>query len=272
MPELPEVETVRRTLEPVLAGQVLLAVKRGPARLRFPVEEQALQRLCGQRLLRVERRGKALVFVFCDAVLLFHLGMSGRLWLRPPGSPLPPHTHGVFAFERWQLLFVDPRRFGFFQVLEPSEVASHFLLGKLGPEPFAVRQVTAALAQRSSSCRRVRDVLLDQRVVAGVGNIYACEALFAAKIHPGRPLARIGRRKLQELAEALARVMTSALAAGGTTLRDGSFRDALGEPGFFALELAVYGREGEPCRRCSTPIARLRLGGRSAYFCPRCQR
>jgi len=272
MPELPEVETVRQTLEPMLVGQLLAQVHLGKAPLRFPQDAEAFQCLVGQPLQRLDRRGKALLFVFPEAVLLCHLGMSGRLWLRPLGAALPPHTHAVFTFGPWQLFFVDPRRFGFFDVLKPGEVAHHWFLGKLGPEPFAVQAVVQALARKAASRQRVRDALCDQRLVAGVGNIYACEALFAVGLHPATPLAQITKAKLEELAEALVRVIGKALAAGGTTLRDGSFRNALGEPGFFAPELAVYGREGQPCPRCGALVQRCRLGARSAFFCPRCQK
>lgn len=274
MPELPEVETVRSSLAQHLLGKTVVAVEASPVRLRWPLEVEALGGLSGLRLDGLARRGKYLVFLFPGRVLVCHLGMSGRLLLDFSGAGLPPHTHAVFVFTGGvRLLFVDPRRFGLLAVFPSEAWEKHPLFSRLGPEPFAVSAVEAKLlAAKARRTSAVRDVLLDQEVVAGVGNIYANEALFAAGIRPQTPIRIVSRKKLSALASSLAKVMARALAAGGTTLGDGSFRDALGDPGFFAVELAVYGREGQPCPGCGTPVRRVVLSARSAYYCPRCQR
>jgi formamidopyrimidine-DNA glycosylase len=274
MPELPEVETVRLSLRPFLLGRVLTKVEVGPFPLRLPLDPLSLSLLQGQRLLELSRRGKFLLFSFSQGVLLCHLGMSGRLLLRRGSDSWPAHVHAVFAFDSgWSMLYQDPRRFGLLLALSPQELRSHPLLACLGPEPLAAEEVRAALgAARGKGSRRIRDVLLDQKVLAGLGNIYACEALFVAGIKPSRPISRLSSAHLARLAEAIPQVLSRALAAGGTTLRDGGYVSGLGERGFFAQELAVYGREGQPCPRCGQLVRRRVFSGRAAYFCPRCQR
>lgn len=274
MPELPEVETVRRCLAPHLVAKTLTSVNTAPLALRLPLDPQALAALVGLSLETIERRGKYLVFVFPGRYLVCHLGMSGRFFLDASHGSVPPHTHAVFTFGHGvRLLFVDPRRFGLLQVFSGQDWQRHPRLAALGPEPFAISDVAASLlAARASRSMAVRNVLLDQQVVAGIGNIYANEALFVAGIRPQRPMRAVAKVEVHALARALADVVTRAVEAGGTTLRDGSFRNALGEPGFFAVDLSVYGRQGAPCPRCGTPIRRLVLNARAAYYCPRCQR
>lgn len=273
MPELPEVETLRRALAPSLVGARVAQVQVRSPVLRKPIDVAALRRLEGKRLEDLSRRGKFLLFHFAEDALLCHLGMSGRLLLGNTQAPWPGHVHVVFSFEPFgELAFRDPRRFGLLLVLPGRELACHPLLARLGPEPQTPKVVEAALRAVRASKRAIRDLLLDQRVVAGVGNIYACEALFAARIHPAAKACELADDRLALLARALVLVLSVAIRAGGTTLRDGAWRGAFGEPGFFTQKLSVYGRQGQACRRCGTPVARLRLGGRSAYHCPRCQR
>lgn len=273
MPELPEVETLRRALAPSLVGARLAQVEvRSPA-LRKPIDAAGLRRLEGKKLEGLSRRGKFLLFRFGDDALLCHLGMSGRLLLRNTQAPWPDHVHVVFGFEPFaELAFRDPRRFGLLVVLPARRLACHPLLASLGPEPQTPQVVEAALRAERASKRAIRELLLDQRVLAGVGNIYACEALFAARIHPAAKACELADEQIARLARVLVRVLARAIRAGGTTLRDGAWRGAFGEPGFFTQKLSVYGRQGQPCRQCGTPIARLSLAGRSAYHCPRCQR
>lgn len=273
MPELPEVETLRRALAPSLVGARLAQVQvRCPA-LRNPIDAAGLQKLEGKKLEELSRRGKFLLFHFADDVLVCHLGMSGRLLLRNSQAPWPDHVHVVFGFEPFgELAFRDPRRFGTLLLVPTQALTHHPILARLGPEPLSPKAVEHALRAVRNRRRAIRDLLLDQQVIAGVGNIYACEALFAARIHPAAKAWKLADEQFALLARALVRVLTRAIRAGGTTLRDGAWRGAFGEPGFFSQKLSVYGREGQPCRRCGTLIVRLPLCGRSAYHCPRCQR
>ncbi|MEW5878686.1 MAG: bifunctional DNA-formamidopyrimidine glycosylase/DNA-(apurinic or apyrimidinic site) lyase [Acidobacteriota bacterium] len=270
MPELPEVETVRRALAQHLCGQEVTAVHVLNPRLRMPVDARALAGLVGLPLQAANRRGKYLLLLFPGRIMVCHLGMSGRFSLSLPGEELPAHTHVVFAFSSGQrLVYVDPRRFGLLLLVDREELIPFF---PLGPEPTdvsAVEQQLLVAKKRSKS--PVRNVLLDQKIIAGVGNIYANEALFAAGIRPQTPMGRLTRKQISALSVALRQVIERAIAAGGTTLKDGSFRNALGDPGYFAVDLAVYDREGQPCVRCGKGIRRLVLTGRSAYFCPSCQ-
>lgn len=272
MPELPEVETIRRTLEPYLKGLPLQRAEILSPSLRKPLEGDAFAKLLGQTLGNLRRRGKFLIFEFQTEALVCHLGMSGRLLLQPPPQPLPVHTHLVLDFaDLRRLIYVDPRRFGLLAVIAKEKTFPG--LSQLGPEPFATASVVASLeATKACSHRFIRDVLLDQRVVAGIGNIYACEALFTAGIRPTRRISQLSGQALGRLAEALALVVEKAIQAGGTTLRDKGFRNALGEWGYFAVDLAVYGRQGQPCPVCGAAVVRRRLSGRSAYYCRQCQR
>lgn len=274
MPELPEVETIRRTLEPYLKGLMLQRAEVLSPSLRQPLAGESFTRLLGQTVHNLTRRGKFLIFELQSDVLVCHLGMSGRLLLHLRPQPLPAHTHLVLDFANLtRLIYVDPRRFGLLAVIAHEELATFSGLSQLGPEPFATESVVASLeAAKARSRRFIRDVLLDQRTVAGVGNIYACEALFTAGIRPTRRISELSRHALRRLAEALALVLEKAIQAGGTTLRDKGFRNALGEWGYFAVDLAVYGRQGQPCRVCAAPVVRRLVLGRSAYYCRQCQR
>ncbi len=273
MPELPEVETVRRSLEPHLVGRRVVEVEARPVRLREGIEPADWQaRIEGTRFTALERRGKYLIAHGERAAALFHLGMSGRLVLARPQEAFAPHTHLVLRLEGGlEVRFVDPRRFGVAVVLEPGALATHPSLAGLGPDPLCGDAV-AALTAAARSHTPIRSLLLDQHVLAGLGNIYANEALALARISPLRRADRIAPRRLVALAAAVRQVLTAALEAGGTTLRDGGFVDAAGGGGYFAVKLGVYGREGQPCPACGGAIVRRVLAGRSAFYCPRCQR
>ncbi len=274
VPELPEVETVRRSLAPYIVGHRVVAVRARRIALREGIEPRSWRdRVVGTRFLTLERRGKYLLARCEKAVALFHLGMSGQLVLRRPEEPNAPHTHLVLHMDHgFEVRFVDPRRFGVAVVLPPAGLENHAGLAGLGPDPLSEETERALLRAVARSRSPIRSVLLDQRVLAGLGNIYANEALAVAGILPARPARTISRRRVVRLASAIRTVLEKALADGGTTLRDGGFVNAAGEGGYFAVRLAVYGREGEPCTRCGRGIRRHVLAGRSAFYCPRCQR
>ncbi|HEV8120182.1 MAG TPA: bifunctional DNA-formamidopyrimidine glycosylase/DNA-(apurinic or apyrimidinic site) lyase [Candidatus Polarisedimenticolia bacterium] len=273
MPELPEVETVRRGLAPLLLGRRVLSVEVREARLRVPIRRRALGRICGARVTAVKRRSKYLL-VETDAglTLLMHLGMTGQLWIADRDRPRRPHEHLVFALDDGrQLRFADARRFGFVDLVPSRIIAKHPRLRDLGPEPLE-GGFTAASCHAAARGRRkpIKNFLMDTRAVAGIGNIYACEALHRAALNPRRPVGRIGLPAWERLIAALRAVLNEALRAGGTTRRD--FLNAEGEPGYFAVSLRVYDREGKPCGRCGRPIRRIVQAGRSTFTCPGCQR
>jgi formamidopyrimidine-DNA glycosylase len=271
MPELPEVETTRRGLLPYLVGRRIRGAVVRNANLRWPIPRDLSRRLAGEELVAIRRRGKYLLFDCSHGHLLVHLGMSGRLSLVPNGTPARVHDHVDVNFEGSQSLrLTDPRRFGaMLWVVGPAE--RHALLRGLGLEPLEPAFNGEAL-ERLARGRRVavKHFLMNARIVTGVGNIYASEALFRAGIHPARSVGRIARARWDRLAGAVRETLESALAAGGTTLRD--FAAADGVPGYFQHEAAVYGREGMPCKRCGTPIRAQRQGQRSTFYCPGCQR
>ena len=271
MPELPEVETTRRGLLPRVVGRrVRGAVVRNP-NLRWPVTRDLAKRLRGEEVTGIRRRGKYLLFDFSHGHLLVHLGMSGRLSLVPDDAPPKVHDHVDVQLEGHESLrLTDPRRFGAMLWL-PGPAERHVLLRGLGIEPFDPA-FNGETLQRLARGRRVsvKHFLMNARIVTGVGNIYASEALFQAGIHPTRSVARISRDRWDRLAVAVRETLTRALDAGGTTLRD--YARADGTPGDFQNSTAVYGREGLPCKRCGTPIRAQRQGQRSTFHCPSCQR
>jgi formamidopyrimidine-DNA glycosylase len=273
MPELPEVEVLRRTLEANLIGDTIESVEVRDRRLREPVDTRALRRrLSGRRVLEIGRRAKyLLVHVEGGSTLVVHLGMSGRLTIAPLSAPREPHEHAVFRLASGRKLrFRDPRRFGALFAVETSTLARDRHFARLGIEPldpgFSGEALHNAAARRNAS---VKGMLMDAAVVVGVGNIYASEALHRAGIHPRRSVARISRPRWDRLAAAVESVLADAVRQGGTTLND--FADALGESGYFQVSLEVYDRAGDACRRCGGTIRRLRQLGRSTYYCPRCQ-
>jgi formamidopyrimidine-DNA glycosylase len=271
MPELPEVETTRRGIEPHVRGVRVceVIVRRGD--LRQPVSE-SLTTVAGRRVTGVRRRAKYLLLDVDDAsTLLIHLGMSGSLRVAAPADPWRTHDHLALTMENGkQLRFHDPRRFGLVLHLTGDPLA-HPLLAKLGPEPleeaFTPAHLAAACAKRTAA---IKLVIMDATVVVGVGNIYASEALFRAGIRPQSPAGKVSKARLTKLAAAIRAVLSEAIAVGGTTLRD--FLQSDGQPGYFKQRLLVYGRQGEPCRTCGTAIRHAVLGQRATYWCPQCQR
>lgn len=269
MPELPEVETTRRGLMPLLCGARITALVVRDRRLRWPIAPQLETLLPGRTIVRIDRRGKYLLLDLGDGSLIIHLGMSGSLQMvaahKPPG---PWDPFDILITGGRCLRMRDPRRFG--ALLFSEDPASHPLLRHLGPEPFEAGFSGAHLHLRARGRRiAVRDFLLNGQIVAGIGNIYANEALFCAGIRPGRAAGRISLARYQTLASAIVAVLSRAIAVGGTTLKDFSGSD--GRPGYFQQELKVYGRAGEPCVRCGTPILRLSHLARGGFYCPRCQ-
>jgi len=287
MPELPEVETVRRGLEPVLAGARLARVEARRPDLRFPLPDGFVQRLTGARIERLDRRAKYLLATLDrDETLVMHLGMSGRFEIsgaraaERPGNfalaqpPDPKHAHIVFETDAGaQVTFYDPRRFGYMDLIKTAALAAHPWFAALGPEPlgcgFDAAYLAAAFAGRRAP---VKAALLDQRLIAGLGNIYVCEALHRAGLAPERAAGSIPRRKIEALVQAIRAVLAEAIEAGGSTLRD--YASAEGELGYFQHSFAVYGREGEPCLRpgCKGDVARIVQSGRSTFACDRCQK
>ncbi|HEX5757631.1 MAG TPA: bifunctional DNA-formamidopyrimidine glycosylase/DNA-(apurinic or apyrimidinic site) lyase [Thermoanaerobaculia bacterium] len=274
MPELPEVEVLRRSLEPLLVGDRLEGVVVRHRGLREPVDTRALRRAAaGRRVLALRRRGKyLLVDLEAERTLVVHLGMSGRLTLAPGGAPPEPHEHVAFPLASGRRLrFRDPRRFGLVLALWTATLPGDPHFASLGAEPLD-GAFSGETLRRAAAGRRgpVKAFLMDARVVVGAGNIYASEALFRAGVHPERSVARFSPARWQRLAEALVAVLEQAIAEGGTTLND--FTDGSGNVGEFQVSLRVYGREGEGCPRCGRPVRRRVQAGRSTFYCSGCQR
>ncbi len=270
MPELPEVETTRRGIQPHVQGKTVTGVLIRQPRLRWLVPEELPQLLKRRKLKHIERRGKYLLLHFSNGCLLLHLGMSGSLRILPTSTPAGKHDHFDLVFGQQCLRLHDPRRFG--AVLwSDGCVEQHPLLKNLGPEPLSDCFHGAHLFRHSRNRRvAVKQFIMDSKVVVGVGNIYASEALFQAGISPNRNCGRISARRYEKLALAIKEILATAIECGGTTLQD--FVQADGNPGYFAQELQVYGREGEPCLVCGKAIQRKTLGQRSSYYCSHCQK
>jgi formamidopyrimidine-DNA glycosylase len=270
MPELPEVETTRRGLAPQLEGQRLTGVKVRERRLRMPVPRDLASSLTGARMLRLERRAKFLLLRFEHGTLLLHLGMSGSLRLTSKSETLRKHDHMVFQLAKGrELRFHDPRRFGLCVWIRGDPLA-HPLLRDLGPEPlepgFDAAYLKGRLRGRKAA---VKTLLLDSRVLAGVGNIYASEALFLAGVRPTKPGGKLSLSECELLVTGVRTILTQAIEAGGTSLRD--YVNSAGDPGSFKLDLNVYARTGQACPRCRSKIRERRMGQRSTFWCGECQ-
>ena len=270
MPELPEVETTRLGLLPRLHGRTLRRIVVRNPRLRWPVPDDLEQQLEGRALEGLARRGKYLLFDFGDATQIVHLGMSGSLRFAEPGEPAARHDHVEWLFDDGTTLRLrDPRRFG--AVLWTPDAARHPLLMHLGPEPLTPAFDAAYLhAQCQRRQAAINQVIIAAGVVVGVGNIYASESLFHAGIRPTVAARRLSRPACVRLADAIKKVLTAAIAAGGSSLRD--YVHSSGEPGYFQLQTRVYDRTGQPCGTCGTPIRRIVQGQRASFYCPVCQR
>ncbi|WP_417205834.1 bifunctional DNA-formamidopyrimidine glycosylase/DNA-(apurinic or apyrimidinic site) lyase [Antarctobacter sp.] len=283
MPELPEVETVRRGLAPVMEGQVIARARVNRPDLRWPFPDRMADRLTGARVDRLRRRSKyILADLSTGETLLIHLGMSGRMLVS--GDPLgrfvhdhpAPEKHDHVVLDMGQgarITFNDPRRFGAMDLMATVGAEGHPLLAVLGPEPlgngFSESYLVSALAGRKTP---IKAALLDQKIIAGLGNIYVCEALYRTRIHPARKVNRLSGARLATLVPVVRTVLQDAIAAGGSSLRD--FRQADGELGYFQHSFDVYGREGQPCRTegCTDTVRRIVQSGRSSFYCPSCQR
>ena len=283
MPELPEVETVRRGLEPVMTDTVIESAQVNRPDLRWPLPVNMSERLTGQRVVGLRRRSK---YILCDLeggeTLLIHLGMSGRMLIsgaqvgafaHPHPAP-EKHDHVVLNMVGGaRITFNDARRFGAMDLAQTSEVDSHKWLAGLGPEPlgnaFSEDHLVARLKGRKMP---IKSALLDQKIVAGLGNIYVCETLYRAGIHPARQAGAISERRVRSMVPIIRQVLEEAIAAGGSSLRD--FRQADGELGYFQHNFDVYGREGMTCKtqECQAEVRRIVQSGRSSFYCPTCQR
>ncbi len=272
MPELPEVETVRRGVEPHVLGRRIIEVTVRDARLRWPIPADFADFARHQQINAVSRRGKYLIFALDSGDrLIVHLGMTGRVLVLDAGHPVIKHDHLDLLLDDGRLLrYHDPRRFG--AVLPwPKDAPGHVLIDSLGPEPLSDAFSGAYLYERSRHKKvAVKSFVMDGQVVVGAGNIYAAESLFRAGVRPTRPAGRVTRAEYKRLADAIRAVLREAITQGGTTLRD--FAGADGVSGYFQQDLYVYGREGQPCRICGTEIKNLRLGNRASCWCPGCQR
>ena len=271
MPELPEVETTRRGLAPLVVGARVAAMHVYDPRLRWSVPPSLPKRIAGRTIDALDRRSKYLLFRSSKDTLLVHFGMTGslRAFTKPPARR--PHDHVDIVLESGVTLrYHDPRRFGAMLWLPPPAEA-HPLLAKLGPEPFDP-ECDATYLRRATRARTVaiKLALMDSHLIVGVGNIYASESLFRAGIRPTTPVNRVSKARLARLVEEVRATLTDAIARGGSTLRD--YVDSRGEPGYFQQDAFVYGRQGLPCKVCGAAIRQIRQGGRATCYCPACQR
>lgn len=270
MPELPEVETTRRGIQPHVEGRCLNAVVVRNARLREPVPDNLAAQVGGRTLQAVTRRAKYLLFDFGTGTVIVHLGMSGSLRVVQANEPAGVHDHVDFVFGAQALRLRDPRRFGMV-LWQPGAASGHRLLAGLGAEPLEAGFDGAWLYRVTRGLRApIKHVLMDSHKVVGVGNIYASESLFRARIHPLQVAGRLGEQRCERLVSTVRETLEAAIAAGGSTLRD--FVGGDGQPGYFQQQYFVYGRDDEACRVCGTPVRRIVSAQRATYFCPRCQR
>ncbi len=271
MPELPEVETTMRGIAPHITQQKVKKTLIRNASLRWPIDPNLPEIIAGKKLQSISRRGKYLLLRFNHGTILWHLGMSGSLRIATTKEPARDHDHVDILFSNGNILrFHDPRRFG--SVIWTNDYPDqHKLLRHLGPEPLQSEFTGDYLYEKSrKSSRQVKTWIMDSKIVVGVGNIYANESLFNASIHPLKPANKISHRKYGELTDEIKRVLDYAIQRGGTTLRD--FVGGDGKPGYFAQELSVYGRGGEPCTKCGKLLTEKRVGQRTTVYCTQCQK
>ncbi|MCA1032014.1 DNA-formamidopyrimidine glycosylase [Bacillus timonensis] len=274
MPELPEVETVRRTLEKLVLGKKIADVTvLWPKMIKRPDEvKQFIDAIIGQTIHQIERRGKFLKFILDDYVLISHLRMEGRYGLYKKEEPVDKHTHVFFRFtDGTELRYRDVRKFGTMHLFLKGEEEKSLPLSQLGPEPFSDQfEVGYLKNQLMRTNRKVKVALLDQRTLVGLGNIYVDEALFRAGIHPERESNTLTDVEIKKLQEEIVETLKDAVAKGGSTVR--SYVNTQGEIGMFQLELFVYGKKGEPCKKCGNEIEKTVVGGRGTHYCSTCQR
>ncbi|WEG13911.1 DNA-formamidopyrimidine glycosylase [Pullulanibacillus sp. KACC 23026] len=276
MPELPEVETVKETLKQLVLGKTIRdVVIFWPKLIKEPPDSHEFaERLKGQTIHNIRRRGKFLCLDLDEEVLVSHLRMEGKYvyFNHRADVTKDAHTHVIFTFtDGSELHYKDVRKFGTMHVFPKGEEERRLPLVQLGPEPLEERFTAALLKQRlKNTTRAIKLALLDQTVVVGLGNIYVDEALFRARIHPETPTDQVSQAKLNQLVPAIKETLGEAVEMGGSTVR--TYRNGQGRMGMFQQKLAVYGREGEPCVECGTPIKKIKLGGRGTHFCPNCQK
>jgi formamidopyrimidine-DNA glycosylase len=273
VPELPEVETVKNTLVVKVKGRRITGVEVYlPRLIKFPAPTEFMTRVVNKEILDITRRGKYLLFHLADNYyLVIHLRMTGRLLYLPATTRLEKHTHIVFQLDnQYQLRFHDQRTFGTLYLVQPEEFGRIKGLVKLGPEPLA-GQFTPQYLQKTLAGRRtsIKSALLNQEIVAGLGNIYVDEALFNACLHPARQASSLTAAEIERLHRGIREVLQAGIKYRGTTIRN--YVDGEGQAGDFQAKLAVYGQQGEPCKKCGTPLEKLRISGRSSVYCPRCQ-
>ena len=266
MPELPEVETTKTSLLPLIQQEVR-AVEVRESRLRWPIPAD-MKKLHGQKLLKLSRRSKYILAEFEQDSMLWHLGMSGSFRLCEPSSPLRKHDHLSIAFDDIELRYHDPRRFGC--ILWLTEQSRIKLLDTLGPEPLSDDFNAPYLADKLKSKQvGIKVAIMDNHVVVGVGNIYATECLFQLGIHPAQPASSLTLKQIEQLVIEIKRILQQAILLGGTTLKD--YSNAMGENGYFQQTLLAYGRAGEMCINCETTLLNIKLGQRASVYCPQCQ-
>ena len=270
MPELPEVEITRRGINTHLAGRIITQVSIRNSALRWPISPGLIDLLPGQQISAITRRAKYLLLTCSKGTLLIHLGMSGNLRMLPESTPPQLHDHFDLQIDNGMMLrFRDPRRFGAILWWD-SDIRQHPLLQKLGPEPlddnFDAQFLHKKIQRRNTS---IKEVLMNQHIVVGIGNIYANEALFHAGISPLTTAGSLNTMQCERLVDAVRITLLRAIEAGGSSLRD--FTDCEGSPGYFQQQYWVYGRKDQSCRRCGTPVSKIRQGQRSTFFCSQCQ-
>ena len=271
MPELPEVETLRRALVPLVEGKTLKEFRFYRNNLRFPIPIRTLEKkVVGKKIEGVRRKGKYLLFQTSSGAMILHLGMTGRVVQYASHEPEQKHTHVVFRIgEKDWFHFVDPRRFGCLVWQDLRE--EHKLLRFQGPDPYSPEANAKAMKQVAQKCKGpIKNFLMNGRRIAGIGNIYACESLFKARIHPNRPAARLTLKNWDRLLSEVRTTLDHSIDAGGTTLKD--FFDPSGSLGYYFLQLSVYGKDGKPCPECDSMIVRITHSGRSTFFCQQCQK
>jgi len=271
LPELPEVETTKRGITPHIHKQHVSKIVLRRKSLRWPITPSLTKELTGQQIDSINRRGKYLLLTTAKGTLLIHLGMSGSLRIVDQACAPGKHDHVDIVFSNNRVLrYNDPRRFGCI-LWHRGSVSDHQLLKSLGPEPLGDEFDSSYLFAKSrNKSSAVKTFIMDSKIVVGVGNIYANEALFMAGINPGRAAGKISSARYANLVECIRQVLTKAIDVGGTTLRD--FTDSNGDPGYFSQSLQVYGRKGEACNNCGKTLKEIRLGQRSTVYCPACQR
>ncbi len=274
MPELPEVEVIRRGLQKHLPGRTIIEITAGNKKLRLPMPRKNLKKFIrGARVTSVDRRAKFLLLAMNNgAIMVVHLGMTGRLGIFPAGTPRSKHDHLQLQLDNnMQLRFNDIRRFGFIRVLPPGSDTAGTMLDNLGPEPLGLDFTPYYLLKQAGGKNRpLKNFLMDNRIVVGIGNIYACEILFHAGLKPDKKVSSLTLKDWGKIVASSRHVLQKAIASGGTTISD--FVNESGKSGYFQLELQTYGKQGQACNCCSTPIAKKTMAGRSTFFCPKCQK